>query len=147
MEKTILGRKESISLPEWDIGKINAKIDTGAYNCTIHVSRATEIQEGGKKLLEFIPLEPSHKAFSGKKIQTAKYKVKKVKNSFGQMEKRYLVLTSLTIGDASFPAAFTLSNRSNMKNAVLLGRKILKGRFLVDVDKVNLAGNPKPKNQ
>ncbi|MBD3630218.1 RimK/LysX family protein [Cyclobacterium sp.] len=147
MEKTILGRKESISLPEWDIGKINAKIDTGAYNCTIHVSLANEIQEGGKKLLEFIPLEPSHKSFSGKKIQTAKYKVKKVKNSFGQMEKRYLVLTSLAIGDATFPAAFTLSNRSNMKNAVLLGRKILKGRFLVDVDKVNLAGNPKYKNQ
>lgn len=147
MGKTILGRKEIISLPEWDIRKVNAKIDTGAYNCTIHVSSVKEILEGEGKFLEFIPLDPSHAAYAGKKIRTAKFKVKKVKNSFGQMEKRYLVLTSITIGEISFPAAFTLSNRSNMKNAVLLGRKILKGRFLVDVDKVNLVGKPKQKTQ
>jgi hypothetical protein len=69
--------------------------------------------------------------------------VKKVKNSFGQMEKRFLIQTSMVIGNCTIPAAFTLSDRKKMKNAVLLGRKVLKGRFLVDVDKVKIAGKSK----
>lgn len=142
MEKSIIGRKESVRLPEWDIAKITAKVDTGAYNCTIHASAVKEIQEAEKNLLEFVLLAPADPAYTGKKIHASKYKVKKVKNSFGQMEKRYLVLTTLSLGVRTFSAAFTLSERSKMKHAVLLGRKILKGRYLVDVEKTFLSGEP-----
>ncbi|SHN03367.1 Uncharacterized conserved protein [Cyclobacterium lianum] len=140
MEKQVIGRKERISLPDWGIGSVIAKVDTGAYNCTIHASSVNEVREGGDTFLEFVPLAPSHAAYTGDKVKTKTYKVKKVKNSFGQIEKRYLLRTTLALGDFTFPAAFTLSDRSEMKNAVLLGRKILKGRFMVDVDKVNLIG-------
>ncbi len=142
MEKSIIGRKETVRLPDWEIEKITAKVDTGAYNCTIYASAVKEIQEKGQNLLEFILLAPADPGYTGKTIHTSKYKVKKVKNSFGQMEKRYLVLTTLSLGARTFSAAFTLSDRSKMKHAVLLGRKILKGRFLVDVEKTFLAGVP-----
>lgn len=142
MEKSIIGRKETVRLPDWGIEKITAKVDTGAYNCTIHASEVKERKEEGKNQLEFILLAPSDPGYTGKKIHASHYKVKKVKNSFGQMEKRYLVLTTLSLGVRTFSAAFTLSERSKMKHAVLLGRKILKGRYLVDVEKTFLAGKP-----
>jgi hypothetical protein len=143
MEKIIIGRKETIDLPEWGIEAINAKVDTGAYNCSIHASFAEEVDMEDKKLLKVILLEPEDDGYTGEKIDIRHYKVKKVKNSFGQMEKRFLIQTSMIIGNRTIPAAFTLSDRKKMKNAVLLGRKILKGRFLVDVAKTKIAGKSK----
>ncbi|WP_332911449.1 RimK/LysX family protein [Algoriphagus boritolerans] len=62
-----------------------------------------------------------------------------MKNSFGQAEVRYLIVTKIKIAGETFSAEFTLSDRSNMKNSILLGRKILRDKFLVDVNKVNLS--------
>ena len=143
MEKIIIGRNETIDLPEWGIEAINAKVDTGAFNCSIHASFAEEVNREEKKFLEVILLEPEDEGYTGQKINIKHYKVKKVKNSFGQMEKRFLIQTSMVIGNHTIPAAFTLSDRKKMKNAVLLGRKILKGKFLVDVSKVKIAGKSK----
>jgi len=145
MEKIIIGRKETIDLPEWGIKAINAKVDTGAYNCSIHASSAEEVEVENKKMLEVILLDPVDKGYTGEKIYISHYKVKKVKNSFGQIEKRFLIHTSINLGNHTFQVAFTLSDRAKMKNAVLIGRKILKGRFLVDVEKVNRAAQKKNK--
>ncbi|SEJ68526.1 Uncharacterized conserved protein [Cyclobacterium xiamenense] len=147
MEKSTIGRKELVALPGWSIEKIIAKVDTGAYNCAIHVDSVVEQVEQGQPILEFVLLSPSDPAYSGNKIRTANYRVKNVRNSFGQMEKRFLVHTRLTLGRQSIPVAFTLSERSKMKHAVLLGRKMLKNRFLVDVAKMYLAGEPIISNQ
>ena len=143
MEKIIIGRKETIDLPEWGIKAINAKVDTGAYNSSIHVSSVEEVEVDNKKTLEIILLAPGDKGYTGEKINISNYKVKKVKNSFGHIEKRFLIHTTLTLGNHNCQAAFTLSDRAKMKNAVLIGRKVLKGRFLVDVEKVNRTGQAK----
>ncbi|MFC4873097.1 ATP-dependent zinc protease [Negadavirga shengliensis] len=133
--KRIIGRKEKISFPEWNIQEITAKVDTGAYNGAIHSMYAEEMIENGEKVLYFQILDPRHPFFKDKKLRTGRYTVKKVKNSFGHMEKRFLIKTTISIFGEEFEAGFTLSDRSEMKNAVLLGRRVLKGRFLVDVDK------------
>ncbi|WP_373497348.1 RimK/LysX family protein, partial [Aquiflexum sp.] len=64
---------------------------------------------------------------------------KKVKNSFGQAEVRYKVSTKVIMFGVEFEAEFTLTDRSKMRNPILLGRKILIGRFIVDVQEVNLS--------
>lgn len=137
--KRIIGRKEKVSFPEWDLWDIPAKVDTGAYNGAVHAVYAEEGLENGQKVLFFQILAPGHPFFKDKKLKTFRYSVKKVKNSFGQMEKRFLIKTPIRIFGEEFEAGFTLTDRSMMKNAVLLGRKVLKGRFLVDVDKSYLA--------
>src|SRR5690606_39832451 len=72
-------------------------------------------------------------------ISTEHFSQKKVKNSFGQVETRYKVTTKVSIFGKEFDGEFTLSERSKMKNPILLGRKILKGKFLIDVDKIYLS--------
>lgn len=138
MEKKIIGRREKISLPDLKLHLVWAKIDTGAYTSSIHAENLQLIEKDGKKLLSFQPLLPGHKAFTGETVTFEKFREKKVKNSFGQAEVRYLIETTFELAGERYTAEFTLSDRSNMRNAILLGRKILKNRFLVDVSGHNL---------
>ena len=137
--KEIIGRKEKITLKEWGFYNISAKIDTGAYTSAIHCEYAQVKMIGGKKTLEFILLSPANKHFKNQVISTESFSQKKVKNSFGHVEVRFKVTTKITMFGNEFEGEFTLSERSKMKNPILLGRKILKGRFLIDVDKINLS--------
>jgi len=143
MKKHLIGRREKISLPEWDLHMISAKVDTGAYTSAIHCEWMEEKLVNGKKVLEFKLLSPKHRLFNDRLIQTEKYSQKKVKNSFGEAELRYKVTTKVLMFDKEFETEFTLSDRSKMRNAILLGRKMLKGRFIVDVDETNLSKKSK----
>jgi hypothetical protein len=71
---------------------------------------------------------------------------KKVKSSFGDYEFRYQVKLRMTIFGKNYLTRFNLSNRKNMKYPVLLGRKFLNNRFIVDVSKQDLSHNLKNKN-
>jgi len=139
MAKKIIGRKEKISLPKLGLKLVWAKIDTGAFTSSLHVESIREEIEDGKKVLRFEVLMVGHKDFTGRTLSFRSYRQKQVKNSFGQTETRFLIVTKIRIAGETFPAEFTLSDRSSMKNSILLGRKVLQGRFLVDVNGANLS--------
>ncbi len=143
MPKKIIGRREQITLPEWNLALITGKIDTGAYTSSIHAEYVAERVVDGKTVLFFKLLYPDHKKYKGEMIQARKFTQKKVKNSFGEAELRYKVTTKVIMFGESFEAEFTLTDRSKMRNAILLGRKILYDRFLVDVQQVNLSKKSK----
>lgn len=139
MDKKVIGRKERITLPDLGLRSVWAKIDTGAYTSSIHAENIREEVEKGQNILKFEILMPGHPKFNGTTLSFQNYRQKIVKNSFGQSETRYLVVTRIKIAGEIFPAEFTLSDRSSMKNSILLGRKILRDKFLVDVSKINLS--------
>lgn len=139
MEKKIIGRKEKISLPKLGLKLVWAKIDTGAYTSSIHAEQIREEEYKDKKVLAFQVLLPGHPSFTGKTVRFDKYREKKVKNSFGHAETRYLIETKIRLAGETYTAEFTLSDRSSMKNSILLGRKLLRDRFLVDVTGSNLS--------
>jgi hypothetical protein len=141
--KKIIGRREKISLPEWGLKNISSKIDTGAYTSSIHCEYLEEKKEEGKKVLYFTVLNKKHRKYNGRLIRTENFTQKKVKNSFGQEELRYKVSTKIIMFGEEFEMEFTLSDRSKMKYPILLGRKILGGKFLVDVQQVNLSKKEK----
>ena len=135
--KKIIGRREKISLPAWGISGISGKVDTGAYTSSIHSTYAEMVETEGNRRLRFTVLYPKNPKYTGRILETEHFSVKSVKNSFGQAENRYQVFTVIELFGEKFDAAFTLSDRSKMRNQVLLGRKLLKGRFTVDVDLTN----------
>ncbi|MCC5939686.1 MAG: ATP-dependent zinc protease [Lunatimonas sp.] len=135
--KRVIGRREKISLPEWGISGISGKVDTGAYTSSIHSVFSEMVEVDGNRRLRFTVLDPKNPKYTGKILETEHFSVKSVKNSFGQAENRYHVLTTIELFGEKFEAAFTLSDRSKMRNQVLLGRKLLRGRFVVDVDLIN----------
>lgn len=132
-----LGRCDRIDLPEMELVGIHAKIDTGAYTSSLHCSKAQVVK--GK--LVFVLFDEAHPEFTGMKFTFTKFTQREIKNSFGIAEKRYVIKTKIKIFDQVIKAEFSLSDRDNLRYPVLLGRKILRKRFIIDVTKKNLSWN------
>jgi hypothetical protein len=130
----LLGRSDRVDLPKLGLYDLHAKVDTGAYTCCLHCSKA-EIVNGQ---LEFVLLDEEHPEFTGMKFVFRKFKQREIRNSFGESELRYIIKTTIKIFDRRIRAEFSLSNRGSLKFPVLLGRKILRNRFLIDVTKKDL---------
>lgn len=139
----ILGRYDRVDLPELGLYNIHAKIDTGAYTCSLHCHKAEVVN--GK--LEFILLDEEHPEFTGMKFTFEQFEIRNIKNSFGEVEKRFVIVTSITIFDEVITTEFSLSNRGLLKFPILIGRKILRDRFLIDVKKKNVSFREKRKNR
>jgi hypothetical protein len=131
----ILGRSDRVDLPGLGLTDIQAKIDTGAYTCSLHCSRAAIVD--GK--LEFILLDEEHPEFTGMKFIFEKFTIRDIKNSFGEAEERFVIKTTVTLHNRTYRAEFSLSDRDKLRFPVLLGRKILRHRFLIDVTEKDLS--------
>jgi hypothetical protein len=137
----ILGRSDRVDLPELGLTNIHAKIDTGAYTCSLHCSRA-ELVDGQ---LEFVLLDEEHPEFTGMKYVFRKFAKREVKNSFGEAEQRFVIKTTVKIHNRIIRAEFSLSDRDKLRFPVLLGRKIIRKRFLIDVTEKDLSYKSKKK--
>lgn len=135
----VLGRSDRVDLPGLGLTDIHAKIDTGAYTSSLHCSRAAVVD--GK--LEFVLLDEEHPEFTGMKFVFEDYDQRIIKNSFGEGEMRYIIRTTIRIHNKTYKTQFSLSDRDNLKFPVLLGRRVLKKRFLIDVSKTDISFNQK----
>ena len=130
-----LGRNDRIDLPGLKLFNIHAKIDTGAFTSSLHCSRV-EVVDG---VLEFVLLDDEHPEFTGMKFTFTEFTSREIKNSFGAAEKRYIIETTIRIFDQDILTEFSLSDRDALRFPILLGRKVLRHRFLIDVSKKNLS--------
>lgn len=129
----IIGRKDRIDLPELEIFDLEAKIDTGAYGSALHCHRFEVINKDGQEMLSYMVLDPSHPEYNNKMLLAKEFSYKIVKSSNGSEEKRYTIITAVRIFGEEFSTEFSLTDRNEMKYPVLLGRKFLSNRFLVNV--------------
>lgn len=132
-EKKIIGRVEKISFPELGIKNVHAKIDTGADLSSIW---ATGIHEDGG-VLKFKLFGRKSDYYNGRELEFTRphYILTRVANSFGHKELRYVVKLQIKLGGKIIVGTFTLSDRSKKTYPILIGRKLLNRKFLVDVSK------------
>ena len=128
-----IGRREEVNFPDLGLFDINAKIDTGAYTSSLH---CYDIREKSGEL-HFRLVEPSQTEFEVPDQVFTDYSETNVKNSFGEIEKRFVIFTKVEIGGKSLKSYFSLTNRGTMKFPVLIGRRLLNKRFIVDVSLAN----------
>jgi len=132
----VIGRIDLIDLPEFGLENIHAKIDTGANRSSIDCSKIEHVIRDGKDCIAFhIPLvsEGSSVFYSNDFFK------KKIKSSSGHVEDRYIIKTSVILFGKRIHTTFSLTDRAEMKYPILLGRKLLKSRFMVDVAQENLS--------
>ncbi|MBT3802024.1 MAG: peptidase [Bacteroidetes bacterium] len=137
--KLTIGRKDKADFPELKLTNISCKIDTGAFTSTIHSHDIKEIIIDGEKYIEFQLLDPSHPKYRDEKLKTKNFTKKNIKNSFGITEERFVIKTIIKIFENEYPIELSLSERSDMKNPILIGRTLLNNRFIVDTDQYNLS--------
>lgn len=132
----VISRNESLDLVGV-AGAVPAKVDSGAYRSSIHATNIKVTKKGGKAVLTCKLL--GHKCYDEDfDFETTSFSQVSVTNSFGVRELRYEAPMKVKLGSKVFTTSFTLADRSNNLFPILIGRKLLKGRFLVDVSKSNL---------
>ena len=137
--KFTIGRIDKADFPELFLNNIDVKIDSGAYTSSIHCSDIQEIVSEKETILEFTLLDDTHHLFNEEKFQFKEYTSKIVKSSNGIAELRFMIQTEILIFNTSFPIYLTLTERKGMKFPILLGRKFLNKKFIIDTAKKNLS--------
>lgn len=134
----LIGRREFVGFPLLGLAKVEAKVDTGAYTTALHCHSITEKVKDHKKHLCFKVLDPGHPAYVDREFCFENYEKRAIKNSFGDAEDRFIIKTFLKLGNRKVNTTISLTDRANMKYPVLIGRRFLKGKFIVDVAGVHL---------
>jgi hypothetical protein len=135
----VLGRRDYIDLPEFDLNNIQAKVDSGAYGCSLHCHEIDVEKINGKETLKFKLLDPQHPEYEDKYMFSTEFSEKTVKNSGGQAENRFTIYTNIILFNMTYEVEFSLADRKDMRYPVLLGRKFLRNRFLIDVSQKNVS--------
>lgn len=130
----VIGRSEKISFVELGFSKVPAKIDTGAKTSAVWATKIHETAEG----LEFRLFGPSSKLYTGERHVVKQFEIVTVASSIGEPQERYKVRLLVKVRGKKIHAYFTLADRSRQAYPVLLGRNVLRGKFVVDVK----AGRP-----
>ncbi len=145
--KITIGRVDKADFPKLLLENIDLKIDSGAYTSSIHCTNIEEITKGEDRFIKFNLLDNEHPLYNHKEFTFSDYTAKMVKSSNGISEKRFMIQTEIIIFDTTFPIYLTLSERKDMKFPILLGRKFLNKKFVIDTAKKNLSYKLKYKNK
>jgi len=129
-ELQVIGRNVLVNIIGHDSLSIPAKVDTGADSSSIW---ATHIKISKSGLLSFTLFGEGSKYYTGEVIKRRAYQVAIVRSSNGQSEIRYRTEIPVRIAGKRVRAAFFLSDRSINHFPILLGRKTINKKFLVDV--------------
>lgn len=130
--KPTIGWREWVSLPALGIERIKAKIDTGARTAALHAWHIERFERNGEAWIRFElhPVQRDNRVRA--RCEAPLRGVKLVRNSGGQQEKRYVIVTDVGLGAQTWPIEVTLTNRDQMGFRMLLGRASVRGHFVVD---------------
>ena len=142
----MLGWREWIALPDLGIGvgdgieQIKAKVDTGAATSALHALDIETFRKRGADWVRFTT-QPVQRASEPRlRLEAPLVESKRVRSSTGHLDERYTIRTTIAVAGVEAEVELTLADRSAMQFRMLLGRRALKGRFLVDPGRSFQAG-------
>lgn len=135
--KQLLGWREYVALPDWEIGGVLAKVDTGARTSSLHVENIRSLASG--RLAFDVVLDRTGRL---QHVVAHPVRVSRVRPSTGQLQQRHVVRTTLRLGSISKEIELSLVSRGDMLCRMLIGRTALEKDFLVDVSRRYVCGKP-----
>ena len=140
-----VGWREWVRLIDLDVAAIKAKIDTGARTSALHAFAIEPFRRAGAQWVRF-EVHPIQRSSTVKiKCEAKAIDERAVRNSGGQVERRYIIETRLMLGHRAWPIELALANRDQMGFRMLLGRTALEGRALIEPGRSFLAGQRPPR--
>jgi len=127
-----LGWREYVDLPMFEIAGVKAKIDTGAKTSCIHAFSVETFEKDNDVWVRFGVHPNQSDTATEVWCESEVVDYREVTDSGGHTEMRYVISSTLLIGEHEFETELTLANRDNMRYRMLLGRKAMRGRFTVN---------------
>ncbi len=136
----IIGWREWVGLPELGVGRVKAKIDTGARSSSIHAFDVETYVDGDIERVRFSihPMQKRDDVFVNADVPILERR--HVRSSNGEVAERIVIRTPLEILRRHILIDLTLANRDAMGFRMLVGREAIRKRFLVDPAASFLAG-------
>ncbi len=138
--KITLGWREWVRLPDLNLPAIKAKIDTGARTSSLHAHDIKRHKKNGKEFVEFKVFPIQNRSRPEIVCDAPVLDQRIVRSSNGEEEERIFISTHIDIGGLKWPIELTLSDRSDMKFRLLLGRTTLRSKTLIDVESSYMQG-------
>lgn len=130
-----MGRTDIVDFPKLDLFGVEVKIDTGAYTSSIHCHSIKVIDNVLQ--CQFVDSESDkHPPII---LHFNEFATKMVKSSNGITEKRFAIKTEILIFKKTYRIELTLTERGSMRFPVLLGRKFITRKFIIDTSKKDLS--------
>lgn len=138
----IIGWREWAALPDLNVGRIKAKIDTGARTSTIHAWNIGVEEHDGTRWVVFDlhPIQRNNKLVVPCRAPLSD--MREIRSSTGHVERRYVIETRLSLGDDEWPIHLSLTNRDEMGFRLLLGRTALRKRVMINPGRSFLTSQP-----
>ena len=124
------------------ITAIPAKIDTGADSSSLWASNISVTKQG---VLKFTLFAEGSKYYTGEVINRKSFRAAVVRSSNGHEQIRYRTEIPVKVAGKRVRVGFYLSDRSLNDFPILLGRRTLNKKFLVDVSVKEYKTAPKIK--
>lgn len=145
-DRQIVGWREWVSLPQLGIDDIKVKVDTGARSSALHAIEVKIRPQGDRQVVHF-KVHPVQRDFATTVTCRAPlHDHRWVRSSSGERQLRPVVLTTVLLGEQSWPIELTLTSRDLMGFRMLLGREAIRRRFVVDPGRSFLA-RPEPERR
>jgi hypothetical protein len=135
----LIGWKEYLDFPEWNVRRVKVKIDTGARTSALGALRCDLSQIEGQGLVARLQLA-LHRRHPERvlEVDVPVVQMVVVRNSGGIHEERPLIETAIRLGPVTKRIRLTVCRRAGMLFPMILGRRALAGDFVVDVSRKNL---------
>ena len=134
--KTEIGWREWVSLPELCLPAIKAKIDTGAKTSALHTFKLERVTKNSVDLARFWIHPLQNNDDTVRVCESPIVDCRQVKDSGGHTEERFIIQTSILLNDKQWQIEISLTNRENMLFRMLLGRSaLIDGGFIVNPGK------------
>ncbi len=126
--KEVIGWVENVGVSSSN-AIVKAKIDTGADSSSLHCECITPYERDGEQWVRFTITDINDQSVSYEKKILRRTKVKR---HFGEVQERIVVRMGICIGDQYGETDVSLVDRSGFNYSLLIGRKYLKDKFIVD---------------
>ena len=129
---TVVGWREWLQLPELCKTRIKVKVDTGARSSCLHAFNVQVVEEAGQQVVHFDIHPIQNSTDKTVRVTSPLIEYRTIRSSSGHEELRPVIRTLARFGDTTWPIEVTLTNRDQMGFRMLLGRRALAHRFIVN---------------